>query len=142
MAQQCCVFCFKLLFMKTSWDSLGIVASTACAIHCAVLPLLFTSFPLLGVNIINNKYFEFGMILLALIIGIIALRHGYFKHHHSFWPTTLLVLGFVFLFAKEALPGHLTLLVIPAFLLIVSAHIINFRLCRKANHCHADDCNH
>jgi hypothetical protein len=26
--------------------------------------------------------------------------------------------------------------------LIVSAHFINYRQCRKADHCHTSDCNH
>ena len=31
--------------LKINWDALGIATSLACAIHCAVLPLLLTSLP-------------------------------------------------------------------------------------------------
>jgi hypothetical protein len=129
-------------FLKINWDALGIGASLACAIHCAVLPLLYTTFPLFGVNIIHNPFFEWFMILLALAIGINALWHGFLKHHHSKWPVTLLVTGFTFLIAKEWLPGYHTLMVVIAVAFIVSAHFLNYRLCRVANHCHKDDCNH
>ena len=40
--------------LKINWDALGITASLACAIHCALLPLFFTSLPILGINIIEN----------------------------------------------------------------------------------------
>jgi len=54
---------------KINWDALGISASLACAIHCALLPLFLTSLPLFGINIIHNYWFEASMILLAMAIG-------------------------------------------------------------------------
>ncbi len=128
--------------LKINWDALGVGASVACAIHCAVLPLLFTTFPLFGINIIHNHTFEWFMIGLALVIGINALRHGFLKHHHSKWPVILLITGFAFLIIKEWMPGYHTPMVGIALVFIVSAHYLNFRLCRQANHCHKDDCDH
>lgn len=128
--------------MRINWDGLGITASVMCAIHCAVLPMVFTSLPLLGVNIINNHEFEFMMIGLAFVIGLIALYHGYRRHHHRITPFLLLTAGFFFLILKEFLTDYHTIMVIPGLILIVSAHFYNYRLCRKANHCHANDCNH
>ncbi len=129
-------------FFKINWDALGIGASVACAIHCAVLPLLFTTFPLFGINIIHNQAFEWMMIGLALAIGINALWHGYLKHHHSKWPVSLLLAGFGFLISKEWLPDWHIPMVVMGVSLIVAAHFLNFRLCRVANHCHKDDCDH
>ena len=43
---------------KINYDALGIATSLACAIHCAILPLVLTSLPVLGVNIIHNIPFE------------------------------------------------------------------------------------
>ena len=128
--------------MKVNLDGLGITASVACAIHCAVLPFMFTSLPLLGVNIIHNTSFEYGMIIIAFIIGVSALWHGYRRHHHRLVPFLLLSVGFFFLVLKEILTQHQTWLVLPALFFIVSAHYYNYRFCRAANHCHADDCNH
>ena len=42
---------------KINWDIMGIATSVACAIHCALLPLLLTSLPLFGINIIHNIVF-------------------------------------------------------------------------------------
>ncbi len=127
---------------RLNLDGIGIAASLLCAIHCAVLPLLFTSLPLLGFDLIKNKGFEYGMIGLAFVIGSYALYHGFRKHHHSAIPFLLLIAGFVFLFLKEMLPTHQTWMVFPALILIVSAHYSNYKYCQKAKHCHADDCNH
>jgi hypothetical protein len=128
--------------MKLNLDGLGITASIACAIHCAVLPLIFTSLPLMGIDLIQDKGFEFSMIGLAFAIGCYALWHGWKRHHHSLLPFALLLGGFFFLVLKEVLRSHLVWMVIPALVLIVTAHYLNYKLCRKANHCHTTDCNH
>ena len=128
--------------IRINWDALGIGASLACAIHCAFLPLFLSSLPLFGINIIHNMAFEIGMILLALAIGSYALLHGYKKHHHSFLPFSLFIAGFLLLVLKQFFIHVETWLLIPAVLLIVTAHLINYKSCRVHNHAHADDCNH
>lgn len=127
---------------RINWDALGIGTSLACAIHCAVLPLFYTSLPLLGINIIHNLAFEVSMILLALVIGAFTLLHGFRKHHHSFFPLILFLLGFSLLVLKQFFIHYETWLLIPAVLLIVTAHLVNYRSCRVHNHAHSDDCDH
>jgi MerC mercury resistance protein len=127
---------------KINWDALGISTSVACAIHCAILPLFFSSLPLFGVNIIDNYYFEYVMIIVALIVGSISLYHGYLKHHHSFLPFSLFIIGIAFLLAKQLWHHYQLYLLIPAVISIVTAHYTNFKLCRQHNHAHKEDCNH
>ena len=57
--------------LKVNWDALGITASVACAIHCALLPLFFSTLPLFGINIIHNTAFEAGMVLLPFVSDLI-----------------------------------------------------------------------
>lgn len=132
-------------FFKINWDALGITVSIACAIHCAVLPLVLSSLPLFGINIINNEAFEFGMIALAFCVGAYSLYHGFKKHHHSWMPLIIFSVGMIFLLLKQifndAQTMHLILLV-PAVVLIVSSHFINYKFCRRHNHAHKEDCNH
>jgi hypothetical protein len=128
--------------MKINWDAWGIGASLACAIHCAILPLFYTTLPLFGINIIHHPGFEIAMILLALAIGTYSLWHGYKKHHHSIVPLTLFYAGFAFLILKQVFIHYANWLLVPAVLLIVYAHLLNFRSCRIHNHAHADDCDH
>lgn len=127
---------------RINWDAFGITASLACAVHCALLPLFMTSLPLFGINIIDNFYFETGMVILALAIGGYSFYHGYRKHHHSFTPIILFSVGMLFLVFKLFFAHHEPWLLIPAVTLIVVAHVQNFRSCRVHNHAHADDCNH
>lgn len=142
--QHCCFFVFLSFDMKSkvNWDVLGIGASLACAIHCALLPLFLSSLPLFGINIIHNIYFEAGMIVLAFLIGTYSLYHGFRKHHHSFLPLLIFSAGFFFLVVKQFFIHVETWLLIPAVVLIVSAHILNYKSCRVHNHAHADDCDH
>jgi hypothetical protein len=131
-----------LMRLKINWDALGIGASLACAIHCAVLPFFLSSLPLFGMNIINNETFEAAMIILAFGIGSYSLYHGYRKHHHSFVPWMLFIGGFAFLVLKEFVIHYETWLLIPAVVLIIAAHVLNYRSCRVHAHAHADDCDH
>jgi len=86
---------------KINWDALGIATSLACAIHCALLPLILTSLPLFGVNIIENVSFELFMILLAFCIGTYSLYHGWKKHHHRLLPFFVFSTGMLLLIGKQ-----------------------------------------
>jgi hypothetical protein len=127
---------------KINWDALGIATSIACAIHCALLPLVLTSLPLFGINIINNLSFEFCMILIAFCIGTYSLYHGWKKHHHRRLPLIIFCGGMFLLFGKQVWHPYGLFFLIPAMIFIVSAHYLNFRFCRNHNHAHQDDCDH
>ena len=128
--------------LKVNWDALGIGASLACAIHCALLPLFLSSLPLFGMNIIENPGFEVGMIVLAFVIGSYSFYHGFKKHHHSLRPFLVFSLGFIMLILKQVFHEYQLWLLIPGVILIITAHLINYRSCRIHNHAHSDDCNH
>jgi divalent metal cation (Fe/Co/Zn/Cd) transporter len=127
---------------KINYDALGIAASSACAIHCAVLPLLLTSLPILGVNIINNIGFEIFMIVLAMGVGLYSLNHGFKRHHHQKLPMVIFIGGMIFLLLKQVLHAYQLWLLIPGVSMIIAAHYLNYRQCQKANHCHKEDCAH
>lgn len=127
---------------RINYDALGIAASVACAIHCAILPLVLSSLPLFGVNIINNVSFEFFMIALALVIGVYSLWHGYKKHHHKWYPIALFVAGISMLFLKQVFHQYFLSFLIPAVVCIVAAHVLNYREVRKTGHCPSDQCTH
>ncbi|MEO6638638.1 MAG: MerC domain-containing protein, partial [Ginsengibacter sp.] len=122
-----------LLIMKTriNWDFFGIVTSVACAIHCAVLPLIISSLPLFGVNIINNAPFEWMMIGIAFFIGSYAVLHGYRKHHKSLAPFLYFSTGFLFLLLKQFFHHAEFIFLVPAVFIILYAHFLNYRYCRQ-----------
>ncbi len=117
---------------KINWDGLGIATSLACAIHCIVLPLVLTSLPLFGINIIHNLFFEWGMIILAFAVGIYALLHGYKTHHRILLPVWLFAAGFFFLIMKQFFLPYEFIFLVPAVILIIRAHYLNYKLCRKS----------
>ncbi len=130
-------YCKKLTFapcmnIKMNWDGFGIATSLACAIHCAVLPLLATSLPLFGINIIHNLFFEWGMIALAFVVGVYSLMHGYIKHHRSFIPVLVFMIGFLLLVTKQFFHEYESFLLIPAVILIIGAHYQNYRFCHRS----------
>ncbi len=118
--------------IKTNWDNIGIITSLTCAIHCVVLPLVFTSLPLFGVNIIHNIYFEWGMILLAFLVGVYSLYHGYKTHHKNKIAMVYFTIGFSLLVAKQFLLQWEVWFVIPAVVFIIGAHYKKYLLCTKS----------
>jgi len=124
------------MFRKLNLDALGVTASILCAIHCAVLPLVVASLPILGVNILHNVFFEYSMIALAFFIGTTALWHGFSHHHHRLTPWLLFVAGISCLITKEIWSNY-ELGILPfAVLLVVGAHWFNYRLCRRHHRHH------
>lgn len=118
---------------RINYDVLGIGVSVICAVHCAVLPLLLNSLPLFGLNILHNEGFEYIMILLAAIIGIYSLWYGYYKHHRNLLPYGFFISGISLLLLKQSLPKEKEwLLLVPAVLLVIISHMLNFFLSRRA----------
>lgn len=128
--------------IQINWNALGVSAAVACAIHCALLPLFISTLPLFGINILDNVYFEIGMMSIALLIGGLTLFHGYRKHHHRLAPLFLFLAGMLLLVLKHFLANHVLWLVVPSSFLIIFAYYFNWRLCRQAKHCHVTDCHH
>ena len=91
----------RMMKLKINWDAIGITTSMACAIYCAVLPLLLTSLPLFGINLLDSLVFEYGIISLAFMIGFFSLRHGHRRHRRGLMPVVFLLSGFLFLLAKQ-----------------------------------------
>jgi len=118
--------------IKLNWDALGIFTSVACAIHCALLPVLLSTLPVFGINIIHNVFFEWGMIVLAFVVGSYSLFHGFVKHHRSLLPVLIFSAGFVFLVLKQFFVALEIPFLLIAVVLIISAHFYNYRLCHRS----------
>ena len=130
-------YCKYLIFtfymnIKLNWDAMGIATSVACAIHCAILPVILTTLPIFGINIIHNLFFEWGMIALAFVVGSYSLFHGFVKHHRSFTPIIIFSVGFFFLVLKQFLLEAEYALLTIAVILIITAHYYNYRICHRS----------
>lgn len=118
---------------------MGMVTSVACAIHCMILPVIVTSLPVFGINIINNILFEWMMIGIAGIIGSLALAHGYRRHHRDRRPLLIFAAAFIFLILKQVFYQQELFFLIPAVAMILYAHMINFRYLTQSAPIHSGD---
>jgi len=117
---------------KLKLDNVGMTASVLCAIHCALVPILITTLPLIGLGFLANPWFEWGMITFALCIGFWAIGITYVRMKHSLLPLILLIAGFVIiigghLFIKS---WHEAVIVPMGGLLIAAAHFFNYKYAR------------
>ena len=114
---------------ESKLDHIGMTASLLCAVHCAVVPFVIASLPLLGISFLASPWVEWGMILFALIVGVYAIGFSYLRKHHKALPVILLITDFLIIIA-----GHLFIsakyegLVVPSGgLFIVMAHFFNYK---------------
>ncbi|WP_299513895.1 MerC domain-containing protein [Mucilaginibacter sp.] len=124
--------------MRSKLDSIGMTASTLCAIHCAIVPMLITFLPLVGLGFLTNPWFEWGMIILALLLGVSSIFMSYFGTHRKALPLLLLFAGFTLVIAGHIyLRGWIEAIVVPAGgLTIAFAHFVNFKyvgICNNSN---------
>jgi hypothetical protein len=119
------------------WDLVGISASTLCAIHCAVTPLLLTALPLVRLKFLTHPAIEITVIALSMFIGVTSLLQGYRKHHGKFTALLILIAGFAMILAGHfVLPEPYGELAIPSGAGTVAiAHLVNWRLCRQCRLC-------
>lgn len=117
-------------------DKIGITASSACAIHCALLPFVLTLLPLWGLEFLATPLLEITMICLSAIIGIWSLSKSYRQSHQNLLPIVLLVAGFAFI-----LTGHFSgietiepILIPLGGFTIAGAHFLNLRLNKSCTH--------
>ncbi|MBX2921898.1 MAG: MerC domain-containing protein [Chitinophagaceae bacterium] len=85
---------------STKWDMIGVGASLFCAVHCLLLPLLVTTLPLLGMEMLENPAIETATLIISMLAGIAALYTGGYKsHHRRLWPMGVFVAGMIAMIA-------------------------------------------
>jgi len=81
-------------------DQLGMLASSACALHCLLLPLLMAGFPLLGELFHFSAQSEAWFVASALLVSAASLALGLLRHGRIYpslllWSVgALLLIGF------------------------------------------------
>lgn len=85
-----------------------------------------------------HPLFEWGMIIIALLLGVSSIFVSYFRTHRRAMPMLLLVLGFAMIVLGHMyLKGWVEAIVVPAGGLIIAlAHFVNFKyvgVCNNGN---------
>jgi|GEM_PF-1533633 hypothetical protein len=133
-------FLFDFQFMqskptyKTYGDKIAIMSSFICAVHCVLLPVFFTTLPLLGIEILKNNYIEALTILVSMTVGGWAIWRGYRLHHHNQRILFAFLVGLSCMLVSNFLLQGLAEIIAKAVggTIIITAHIQNWRKCK---HC-------
>lgn len=121
-------------------DRIGISATSLCAIHCLLLPIMLPALPVLGLEVLADDLVERSYLLATVILGFFALYSGFKRYHRKMYPFYLLALGGLIYWYKHDLDTQLqSIAVIVGASLVVVAHIINIRLCNQCRRCEADE---
>lgn len=116
---------------RSRWDAIGIAASFACAVHCVLLPLIFTTLTLFGVEFLENVYLEMITILVSMTAGSWALLKG-FQRHHNKVLIFFFIAGLALMITGNLLASQWAEIIckLVGSVLIIVAHLKNVRQCR------------
>ena len=117
--------------MKGRWHYLDLFGGTAtliCVLHCLATPILLISFPFLA-----SERFELGLAAFLISLASVAIIGGAIQHGHrlALVPYAAGVLAFVLVWwlGPDNHLNHVVAALLASILLMV-AHVINFRYCR------------
>jgi hypothetical protein len=118
-----------------SMDTLGIVASTLCLIHCAAMPLVITFLPILGLRFLEGHAAHYVLAGFVIAFALLAIVPGYLKHRKTSVLLAMLAgVGIVLLAtfgAGRLFAENLELPLITAGnLIVVVTHLRNRGLCK------------
>ena len=122
-------------------DGMAVILSGTCMLHCLVLPLLVTLFPIVQGSLLEEKYFHLIMLVFILPTSLVALTVGCRRHRDTLTialgAVGLMTLGIAAFWGHElfGLFGERVVTMLGG-LVLASAHIQNFRCCRHV------DCQH
>ena len=122
-----------------SWDRIGIVASSACAVHCAVLPFAVAALPFVGLQHLGDERLEWTMVLLTAVVGLVGHARAYRFNHRHLAPALIFIAGLLLvvgarLFLETHRLGPWALVIGGG--LAAASHWANLRSCR----CCVADC--
>ena len=122
-------------------DRIGITATSLCALHCILLPVIIPALPLLGIGFLADHTWEHMFLLMTAVLGTIALFSGFKRYHKRLYPFYLLYLGVALYWIKHDFSEEVEIyFILGGASLIIAAHFINILLCNSCKQCDDDVC--
>ncbi|NND32203.1 MAG: MerC domain-containing protein [Saprospiraceae bacterium] len=121
-------------FLGIHLDFLGFIASFLCAIHCAILPLVFSISIFGGLTWIGDPVIELSFLLASFGIATLTLVNGYRKQTIDKLALALFTLGFALLIVSRILPhahGIELVFAVLGGLIVASAHVYHWIALRR-----------
>ena len=127
------------LRVTSKLDKAGATSSSLCAIHCAIMPLIITFLPLIGLGWLASEWVEWVLFASSAIIGASSLCMGYNQHGSKSALRTLAIgLSILALGRLGDMhhwgPYYVVLLIIGGFT-IAGSHYLNHKLCKSCHTC-------
>lgn len=123
-------------------DRIGITATSLCALHCILLPILIPILPLMGLSFLADHAWEHFFLLMTAALGTVALFSGFKRYHKRLYPFYLLYLGIALYWIKHDFAQSLEIyFILGGASLIIAAHFINIKLCNSCTSCDETACN-
>lgn len=131
------------LFSTGLVDRVGGCLSTACAIHCALKPVLFILPSMAWLDLIMGHTAERILLSSGVLLATTSVSWGFSRHgcYRVFWmlAAALLLIGT----GRYILAGATrTLLVVPGGLIIAATHVVNTVLINDCSRCESDSNGH
>lgn len=127
-------------FARVSWDAIGMGASSLCAIHCVLFPIVLAFAPTLAHFVPGDEVVHRTLAYLLAAVGLVAFWGGY-KVHRRKVVLLLLAVGIscvtVGAYADSLLPTHTweVLITVSGSFFLIVAHYMNRTLCRSCRVC-------
>jgi len=112
-------------------DFLGMILSLACAVHCALVPIVLMFGAFTGLHFLADPAIEHTVIIGSIIVAGASLIPHYF-HHRKKKVLIVATTGFALIFIGHSLglAWLHTLFMISGGLAIAFSHLLNWRYCR------------
>ena len=127
-------------------DGVAVFLSGTCMVHCLVLPVLVTLFPIVEGSLLDESQFHLLILVFILPTSLLALTTGCLRHKDVATiilggiGLTVLTLTALFGHAWFGLTGERVVTTVGGLILAVS-HVRNFLMCRRVacDHSHSGD---
>lgn len=117
--------------VRSTADTVGVVAAAACAVHCLALPLVVASTPLLFLNHLLTPWVEWAFVVVSMVVGLVAFRDSV-RPGRSRRPLLLFAAGLTMLLLVRTLVDESSVRMergglLVAATLIIAAHVQHAR---------------
>jgi uncharacterized membrane protein YfcA len=121
-------------------DSLGIIASGLCFVHCVLTPIILSFSAVWAHYLPSDERFHRALAVIVAITGSTAISIGYRKHRRL-RVVCFMVAGLTFILCGawfgDRLPSHGAEIAVTTTgsLLMIAAHLMNHTFCRNCGRC-------
>jgi hypothetical protein len=126
---------------KKNIDNLGILLSSICAVHCALLPILILVFPAVSIFLSDREELTHILIFVFTLPAVFFAFYSMLRIHGEKTPLYFILPGlalvFIGTFVVHSVVGHIwePLFVVVGSLLMLRGHLLNKRHCERCHSC-------